>query len=272
MQIIHITDKRVIEKAVKILHRGGILIYPTETCYGVGVDATNPQAVTKVLKYKKRPQGKAISIGCSDIKMSKEYVLLNQTAKNIYKNFLPGPVTVILKSKRKVDPRLESERQTLGIRIPDYDILLEILKAFGKPITTTSANSNGKKTPYSIDDILQNISKKQSKLIDTIIDAGELPKNPPSTVIDTTTEELKTYRSGVFDPSVKLISEFESTSEEETIFQGEEFIKKTLSENTDKAIVVLLKGDLGAGKTYFTKGIAKGLKIDKIIKSPTFIS
>ena len=77
--------------------------------------------------------------------------------EKIYKNFLPGPVTVISKSTGIVDKRLESESSTLGIRIPKYDLMLKIIEQFGQPITTTSANSSGKKTPYSIQDILNNI-------------------------------------------------------------------------------------------------------------------
>ncbi|MCA9381471.1 threonylcarbamoyl-AMP synthase [Candidatus Dojkabacteria bacterium] len=271
MKTIKIDDSKIIKNTIKELEKGGLIIFPTETAYGVAVDATNSDAVSKLLEYKKRPQGKAISVGVSDIEMANEYVEINETAKNIYKQFLPGPVTVISKSKGKVDKRLESEGSTLGIRIPAQDTILQIIKAYGKPITTTSANSSGKKTPYSIDDVLENLSKKQTELIDLIIDGGQLPKRLTSTVIDTTTEDLKTYRQGEarFEKS-EVIDECKSASADETILLGEKFMFEHRKSLDSKPILFLLHGDLGAGKTHFTKGIAKALGIIKNIKSPTY--
>src|SRR3989344_8426246 len=92
----------VLEEATGVLNRGGLIIYPTETCYGVGVDATNPDAVKKLLSYKERPEGKAISVAVADEAMAREYVDVNETAQNLYENFLPGPITVISESKHKI--------------------------------------------------------------------------------------------------------------------------------------------------------------------------
>lgn len=287
MEIIDSTDKKLVEKVCQTLENGNLVIFPTETCYGVAADATNPSAVERLIKYKKRPEGKAISVAVSNEKMASDYVEINETAKNIYTEFLPGPVTVISKSLGKVDPRLESEKKTLGIRIPDYDLVLEIIKAFGKPITSTSANPASKKNPYSLQDFLDVTSEQQREQISIFIDAGELPKNLTSSVIDTTTETLKTYRIGNlnFDDKSKLNKKV-THSVEETIEFGESFIKLIVTEGEDGhprfqnslikrehatyPIVILLHGDLGAGKTHFTKGIAKGLGIDRIIKSPTY--
>jgi L-threonylcarbamoyladenylate synthase len=272
MKIVNVNDKNVIQETISVLRNGGIVIYPTETCYGVGVDATNFDAVTKVLDYKKRPQGKPVSIGVISESMASEYVDLNNSAKSIYKNFLPGPVTVISKSKGTVDKRLESEKGSLGIRIPNYPLILEIIKEFGKPITTTSANSSGKKTPYSLKDIFENLTEKQENLVGIVIDAGELPRNPPSTVIDTTTEELTIYRRGDVEISnTNTISkELISHSIDETISLGEEIMKDFGSKLGTETVVFLLHGDLGAGKTQFVKGIAKALGITENVKSPTY--
>jgi len=272
MEVISIENtKLALKAAVKCLKEGGILIFPTETAYGVGVDATNAEAVTRLLSYKKRPEGKAISIGVSSKAMAKDYVDINKVASNLYDNFLPGALTVISQSKHKTDNRLESEQGTLGIRIPNYKFILDVIESFGKPITTTSANSSGKKTPYSIEDILNNISKKQEGLIDVIIDAGELPHNPPSTVIDTTSEELTIHRQGRIDPNKMQNSEaFFSTSTKETIEIGNKIIKQYSLLLKSKPLIILLNGELGAGKTHLTKGIAKELGIDRVIKSPTY--
>lgn len=267
MEIIKVGSKNFIEKTISILSQNGIVIYPTETCYGVGVDATSQIAVSKLLEYKKRPVGKAISIAVSDFDMAKNYVKLNNSANKIYHNFLPGPVTVISESNNLTDPRLSSERNTLGVRIPNYQILREIISIFNKPITSTSANSSGKKTPYSIDDILKNLSQKQKNLIDLIIDAGELPKNPPSTVLDTTLEELTIYRNGRIMPKNLTVENFLSLSVLDTKNIGKMLVKnnfKTLP------LIILLDGELGSGKTHMVKGIAEELGIRQMVKSPTY--
>jgi L-threonylcarbamoyladenylate synthase len=271
MKIIKITDKNAKEEALECLRNGGILIYPTETAYGVGVNATNETAVTKLLEYKQRPSGKAISIGCANQEMADLYVDINSEAKNLYKNFLPGALTIVSKSKGKVDSRLESENGNLGIRIPNYKFLLDLISSFKFPITTTSANSSGKKTPYSVKDILDNLTEKQKSLIDLIIDAGEIPHNPPSTVIDTTTTELTIHRSGRIDPKKIKIQDSRFMKEEsDTINFGFEFMKKHLIDLENGPLLILLNGELGAGKTHFTKGIAKALGINQVIKSPTY--
>lgn len=272
MKIVDSNKESVMSEALAVLHSGGILVYPTETCYGVGVDATNSKAVTKVLDYKERPSGKAISIGVVSRAMASNYVYINSSAEKLYQNFLPGPVTIVSKSLNKIDRRLESENGTLGVRIPNYKFLLELIANFGKPITTTSANPSGKKTPYSIKDLLDNLSKKQQNLIDLIIDAGDLPHNPSSTVIDTTTEELTVYRKGRIDPTrVKTQLVKTSTNVDETIALGEEFIREHSIEMEESPMLILLNGELGAGKTHFTKGVANALKIKQVIKSPTYI-
>ena len=269
MNVIEEQNNNAVDLAVQTLKNGGLIIFPTETSYGVGADATNSKAVEKLINYKKRPSGKPISIGVVDELMALRFVELNNTATNIYKEFLPGPVTVISKSKGIVDKRLESEKGALGVRIPDRKLILEIIKKLNNPITTTSANSAYKKTPYSISDVLSTLNESQKSLIDLIIDGGNLPKRLTSSVIDTTTDELKTYRKGSIDFSKKEIKgSYITNSFEETINLGEVLMKKNLDKL--KPVIFLLRGDLGAGKTHFVKGLAKVLGINQVIKSPTY--
>ncbi len=269
MNIVKIDNPNLIELVLNTLKKGGVIIFPTETAYGVGVDATNSKAVTKLLTYKKRPEGKAISIAVADVETAERFVEINSSAKNFYNSFMPGPVTIISRAKHVTDLRLESEKGTLGIRIPNYKLLLDILKQGQVAITATSANISGGKTPYSISDILDNIPEKNKELIDLIIDAGELPKNPPSTVIDTTTNELTILRSGRINPlKSQLLQTRTTNSESETIQYGYDFIKENYSK--EHPTLILLSGELGAGKTHFTKGIAKYLGITQVVKSPTF--
>ena len=267
MQVIKVSEN-VVEKAVEVLGRGGIVIYPTETLYGVGVDATNPKAVKKLSEYKNRPLGKPYSIAVSDIKMAEEYVDLNETARNLYRGFLPGPLTIISKGKHKVSPGIESEHGTLGIRIPDYKLVTDIVKKLSKPITSTSANASYKKRPYKISDILKNLSQKQKDLIDLIIDAGTLPKNDPSTVVDTTLDDPVTLRQGEikFSEDNKILSK----SEENTQNLAKEIWQKYEIHKGKRAIVFALEGEMGTGKTQFTKGLARAMGIAELITSPTF--
>ena len=270
MQIIKLTEQNweeVISIAKDILMNSGIIIYPTETTYGMGVDARNNEAVEKLLKYKEKREGKALSIAVSDREMAEKYVAINETAGNLYNSFLPGPVTVISKSKGKVAPFVESVTNTLGVRIPDYPFILRLINEYKGPITATSANPSGGRRPYKIEDILEQISDRQKNLIGLIIDAGELPHNNPSTVVDTTSGEIETLRLG--DNRFDLDKIFKSKSEAETVALGIK-LGEYLRHNRKKPTVIAIQGDLGAGKTHFAGGVAKGLGISDLVKSPTF--
>lgn len=267
MQIVK-ASKESIDMAVTILKKGGLIVYPTETMYGIGALAMDVKAILKLSKYKKRPFGKPYSIACADRKMAEDYVKLNKTATDLYNAFLPGPLTVVSQGKHKVAPGVENEIGTLGVRIPNYPLVLEIVKKLGSPITATSANASYQKRPYKIADILNNISEKQKKLIDLIIDAGELPHNEPSTVVDTTMDDLTILRQGevVLKDKVEVLSR----SEEETQNVGKELWQKYEKYSGIRAIVFALEGPMGTGKTQFTKGLAKAMGIKDEIVSPTF--
>jgi L-threonylcarbamoyladenylate synthase len=272
MKIVKITKdnlKLAIESAVNVLKNGGTVIFPTETCYGIGVDPTNEEAVDRLFMYKNRPEGKAISIAVLNKEMAIKYVDISPLAENIYKEFLPGPVTVISKSKHKVSKRIESEKGTLGIRIPDHTIPLSIIREFQNPITSTSANISGGKNPYKIEDILDGLSDKKKSFIDLILDFGELPKNPPSTVVDTTLMDINIIREGNIRLSQDM-REHVVNNEDETFEIAAKFIESKVNELREKCIILLLNGPMGAGKTQFIKGIGKYLGIKENIKSPTY--
>lgn len=255
--------------AVRILKIGGVVIYPTETCYGIGVDATNQMGVDKILEYKTKRKGKPMSIAVTDKKMAKDYVEVTDMAENIYDNYLPGPITVVSKSFGKVAQGVESVDKTLGIRIPDNKVILKIVKKLAKPVTSTSANVSYKKTPYKIEDILENTTEKQKKLIDLIIDAGELPHNPPSTVVDTTKNSYTVLRQGEIKFENKEV--FVSDSTEMTQEIGEKLMSKYKHYLGYKSIIFAMQGELGTGKTQMTKGIGRALGVRESITSPTFI-
>jgi tRNA threonylcarbamoyl adenosine modification protein YjeE len=200
--------------------------------------------------------------------MAEKYVFLNKTALNLYKNFLPGPLTIISKSKGRVAKGVESEDKTLGIRIPDYKFVIDVIKEYGKPLTATSANASYKKTPYKVSDILENLSEKQKELIDIVIDAGKLPPNKPSTVIDTTAEDITILRHG--NIKIKNEKEFVSKDEKETKNLAKEIWQKFEKFKGQRAIIFALEGEMGSGKTVFTKGLAEVLGVKEEITSPTY--
>lgn len=261
-------NKTATSVVVKTLKNGGLVIMPTETVYGAFVDATNPLAVKKLSVYKARPFGKPYSVAVSDIVMAQKYARLNQTAKNLYKTFLPGPVTIVSQGTHKVANGVESETGTLGIRIPDNKLVLKVIKMFGKPITATSANASYKKRPYSIDDILNNISNKQKSMIDLIVDVGEIERNEPSTVIDTTIDDPAVLRQG--DIKFGNYNKILSKSPENTMNFAKELWQKYEHLAGSRAIVFALEGEMGTGKTVFVKGLAKALGIKEEIVSPSY--
>jgi len=261
--------KQIINQTIKTLKSGGLIIYPTETCYGAGVDATSQKAINKLLAYKTFRQGKPMSVAVTSQSMASKYVKLNTSAINLYSKFLPGPLTVISKSKGKVVKAVESETKTLGIRIPDYPLIIDIIKAFKKPITATSANVSYKKRPYSIKDILDNTSKKQQNLIDLIINAGTLPKRPSSTVVDTTLDDPLILRQGQLLDS-KTSKSLTSKSPKQTVNLAKTVMLKNWNTLQKQPLMILLIGNLGAGKTQFAKGIGRFLNIKQPVTSPTY--
>lgn len=252
------------------LSRGGLIVYPTETVYGLGADALNLRAVQKLWQFKGGRGQKAVSVAVSGRRMAEKYVKLNSLADNLYRHFLPGPVTVISKSQGKVVPKLESAQATLGIRVPRYPLTLDLIETYGRPLTATSANPSGIKPPYSLADFLRYTSKTKQALIDLFIDTGTLPYNPPSTVVDTTLNAPEVLRQGsqvIHKPGGKIKV---SQSVDDTRQLGQQVTKQLIPFLKQQPVLIGLKGDLGAGKTQLVKGIAKGLGIDETVTSPTY--
>ena len=181
-EILKINNSTIV-KAVHVLSKGGIIIYPTETVYGIGADATNDKAVKKVIDVKKRLPSKHIIVAVSDLKMAKKYAVVTKKAEILAKKFMPGPLTLVVESKSR-------PARKIRFRIPDNKFVLSIIRKFGKLITTTSANISGRENLYKIKDIIKSFDGK----VDMIIDAGNIPKRKPSTVFDVL--EGKVVREG----------------------------------------------------------------------------
>ncbi len=258
----------MINKALKTLKTGGLVISPSDTVYGLLVDATNEKAVQRLIQFKNRPPGKPISVFVSDFSMMKKLISTTLKQERILKELLPGPFTVILGSKHTVSRLLESEKGTLGVRLPRYEFITELVRKFGKPITATSANMSGRSPHYSVDSLLRELPQSKKSLVDLIIDVGKLPHNKPSTVIDLTTPTIKIVRKGeIVQTSAQS---FISSSEEQTKKIGQYLLEKFGTEISKKPLVCIIEGELGVGKTIMVKGIAERLGIGNIV-SPTFV-
>jgi len=259
---------QIIDQVVTVLNRGGLVVFPSDTVYGLLVYANNEAAVKKLISFKNRSPGKAISVFVTDLPMLKKLVLTTDKQLKTVKELTPGPFTVVLDSKHRTSQLLESEKGALGVRIPDNVFINKLTKKFGRPITATSANLSGRSPHYSIDSLFKGLTKKKKALIDLTIDAGKLPRNKPSTVIDLTGEKIKILRQG--DIPYKNRTNYLSSSSKETERIGQTILNKFNLTKITKPFVFVIEGELGVGKTIFIKGIGKHFGINNII-SPSFV-
>lgn len=165
----------IIEQAVSVLMHDGTVIYPTETVYGLGADAFSDEAILKVFEAKKRPLGQPISIAVSDFDMLAAVARVESHMHCFIQEFLPGPVTVVLRAKHSLPEILTGGTGLIGVRIPAHETALNLIECFDSPITATSANLHGTKDPTTPDEC--------TVPRDLFIDGGRLA-GVPSTVVD----------------------------------------------------------------------------------------
>ncbi|AWH85780.1 threonylcarbamoyl-AMP synthase [Flavobacterium album] len=193
-------NEKEIAKVVKILRDGGIIIYPTDTVYGLGCDITNSKALERIAKIKGIKLEKAnFSFICSDLSNLSDYVKQIDTATfKILKRSLPGPYTFILPGNNNL-PKEFKKKNTVGIRVPDNNIALEIVRQLGNPVISTSIRDEDEVLEYSTDPEL--IFEKWQNLVDAVIDGG-YGDNVASTIIDLSGAEPVVVREGKGDPDI----------------------------------------------------------------------
>ena len=187
-------NEKEIAKVVKILKDGGLVIYPTDTVYGLGCDITNTKALEKIAKIKGIKLEKAnFSFVCSDLKNISDYVRQIDTPTfKILKRALPGPYTFILPGNNSL-PKEFKKKNTVGIRVPDNNIAIELVKQLGNPIVSTSIYDEDEVLEYTTDPEL--IFEKWQNIVDVVIDGG-YGDNYASTVIDLSSNEPQVIREG----------------------------------------------------------------------------
>ena len=177
--------------AAEDIAAGKLIVYPTDTVYGIGADIYNEVAVKNLYLAKRRPFDMALSVAVADRKMMESVAILNETADKLIKAFLPGPLTIIIKKNPEVPDIVTAGSQKVGIRIPDHPIALEIARRSG-PIVATSANIHFQ--PDAIDIGMATAALGNS--VSTYIDAGHSPSGKPSTIIWIKDKEYEIIRQG----------------------------------------------------------------------------
>jgi len=186
-------NQREVDKVVNILHDGGLVVYPTDTVYAMGCDALNVRAVETICKMKGiNPAKNNLSIICYDLSDISEYAKIDNATFKLMKKNLPGPFTFILNTTSSL-PRIYKERKTVGIRIPDNNIIRELVRVLGNPVLTTSIKNDDEVLEYSTDPEL--IYEKYEYLVDVVIDGG-YGGIEGSTVVDCTKGEPEILRQG----------------------------------------------------------------------------
>lgn len=189
-------ENRKIERVVSKLKDGGIVIYPTDTIYGIGCDLFNKKAVEKLCQILAiKPQKLNLSFICSDISQISEYVKRIETPVfKILKRYLPGPYTFILESSSKVPKVLDVNKKTVGIRIPNHRIPQLLVEVLGNPIITSSIKDEDKIKEYTTDP--EEIFEDLKNVVDLVIDGG-IGGNVPSTIVDCTNDQVQIIRQGL---------------------------------------------------------------------------
>jgi len=190
MKFFKISDAEAIGAAADAVRAGGVVIYPTDTLYGIGVDARSPAAVRKVDALKDR-EGKPTSIVVSDIAMAEKYCSTEPISKRYMQLFLPGPYTFVLDRKGEGIAR-NAAGDTIGIRIPKSEFAIALVRKLGFPITTTSANITGKPGACKLDELEEAMREKA----DVVVDGGECEHKEGSTVVDLRGDSAVVLRRG----------------------------------------------------------------------------
>ncbi len=178
----YMNQEHLIVEALQVLESGGVVLHPTETCYGLAADIFYPQAVEKIYLLKEMAREKPVSIMVSDFDQAKKYGHFDERAEKLARAFWPGPLTIIVKRSDKLPSYINPGIDSVGIRCPDHAFTMEMLRRFEEPLITTSANRTKEPQAYEVDEFLE--GRMEDMIPDFIVDMGRIPQTPPSTIVD----------------------------------------------------------------------------------------
>jgi len=180
-------DAKEVEKARQVMDEGGLIVFPTETAYGIAADALNKEAVEKVYEAKQRPREKGLTAIVSSLGQAEKFSKLSEEERRLVEEFMPGPLTLVSEKKETVPDNLNEK---FVFRIPGNQTARKLAEE--TPVTATSANISGEETSYSVEDISEELLDK----VDYILDAGRLEQSPTSTIVELVSGEPVMHREG----------------------------------------------------------------------------
>ncbi len=189
-------SSRIIERAARLIAKGEVVVCPTDTGYAFSADALNTGAVARVFALKGRSYDNPIHVAMHSIEAAEKYAHLNKVAEYLARNFLPGALTMVLPKKEIVPALLVAGGDTIGIRIPDNRIILDLAAAVDSPLTATSANISGRPTPYSAQEAVEQLGEAV-KNVALVLDQGPLPNRELSTIVDLSVSPPQLIRQGL---------------------------------------------------------------------------
>lgn len=187
------TFQFAVSQAADILRGGGIVLHPTETCYGFAVDVCQEAAVSKLYVLKQMSLDKPSSVMVSCLEAAQRYGVFSERALKLAEKYWPGPLTLVVPQVTDVPQMYMGVSHYIGLRVPDHRFTLQLLQDYASPLITTSANLSGRVQCYSVEDVFQHIDQDS---IDCVVDGGVLLDRPPSTVVRVEGDQLHVLRPG----------------------------------------------------------------------------
>lgn len=182
---------KLIDQAIQVLQKDGVIVYPTDTIYGLGCRLSSAKGIERIYQIKKRQRRKPLSFICANIQQVSHYAILSNTAYKLAKRLLPGPYTLILPASGKSPKAIQSVNHAVGIRIPDHQVTMALVEALNEPLVSTSANASGDESLSDPSEI-EGLFGSQT---DLVLDAGIL-HGDPSTILDFTGDDIVLVRQG----------------------------------------------------------------------------
>ncbi len=187
---------RILRKAARLIRKGAVIVCPTDSGYALAANALDTRAVVKVFNLKGRAYSNPIHVAVNSLEMAERYAHINSEAEQLAHSFLPGALTMVLPRKEVVPSLLVAGRDTIGIRIPDNRVMLDLASITDLPITATSANASGQPTPYSVPEVLNLLGEAVEQVV-LILDQGSIVSRGLSTIVDLTVSPPQLLRQGL---------------------------------------------------------------------------
>lgn len=197
MEVLKIDNKESLDIAAEMIKGGGVIVYPTDTVYGLGADFQNEKAVKRIFEIKKKQEFSPLLLIVPDVCKAERLAFIDEKTRNILSKIWPGPVTVVLKRKDDILDVVTTGKETIAIRVPNHKPSISLAEKCGGVLISTSANVSGQLPTGKISEIIETFSREGIQP-DLIIDAGDLKESLPSTVLDLSESKPKILREGAF--------------------------------------------------------------------------